>query len=264
MNASAGAGRLRAVLGIDAAWTATHPSGVAVVAGRPGAWRAVAAASSLEAFVGDGEAASGEPTLARVLEVAERLAGARPEVVAIDMPLARGPVRSRRAADDEVSRRYGARKCSTHSPTPLHPGARADRWRAELEGLGFGLSTARSEPARVPACLEVYPHVALLELCGAAERLPYKVSRSGSYWPGHTVGERIARLLEVFGRIEAGLERALGPLPLDLPPEAATLSGLKPLEDTLDALVCAWVGARHLEGRTRALGDDDAAIWVPR
>lgn len=43
----------------------------------------------------------------------------------------------------------------------------------------------------------------------------------------------------------------------------ATLTELKPLEDSLDALVCAWVAMEHLRGRTCALGDSTAAIWCP-
>jgi len=42
-----------------------------------------------------------------------------------------------------------------------------------------------------------------------------------------------------------------------------TLSSLKPVEDMLDALICAWIGIEHLEGSTVGLGDATAAIWVP-
>ena len=35
------------------------------------------------------------------------------------------------------------------------------------------------------------------------------------------------------------------------------------VEDMLDALICAWIGIEHLEGRTIGLGDATAAIWVP-
>jgi predicted RNase H-like nuclease len=255
---------MRAVLGIDAAWTPRQPSGVALVAGVPGAWRVLAVESSLDAFVGEASPREAEPTLEEVLRVSAERAGVSPEVVAIDMPLARSPVRRRRRADDEVSRRFGARRCSTHSPTPDRPGPRADAWRAALEGLGLGLATTSSPSGAAPACLEVYPHVALLELCGARERLPYKASRSARYWPGATVAERVARILEQLRRIHGALERELGPLPLELPPEARTLAGLKPFEDALDALVCAWAGARHLEADLVPLGDEDAAIWVPR
>jgi predicted RNase H-like nuclease len=40
-------------------------------------------------------------------------------------------------------------------------------------------------------------------------------------------------------------------------------SGLKRYEDALDALVCAWVGAKYLLGEAVAYGDGTAAIWVP-
>ena len=32
---------------------------------------------------------------------------------------------------------------------------------------------------------------------------------------------------------------------------------------TLDAILCAWIGARYIEGAARAFGDSDAAIWCP-
>jgi hypothetical protein len=38
---------------------------------------------------------------------------------------------------------------------------------------------------------------------------------------------------------------------------------LKRYEDTLDALVCAWLGFRFLAGKTLPLGDETAAIWCP-
>ncbi|MDW7774366.1 MAG: hypothetical protein SCH71_15885 [Desulfobulbaceae bacterium] len=41
-------------------------------------------------------------------------------------------------------------------------------------------------------------------------------------------------------------------------------SYLKRYEDALDALVCAWVGVKFLEGETQPLGDETAAIWCPR
>ena len=43
-----------------------------------------------------------------------------------------------------------------------------------------------------------------------------------------------------------------------------TLASLKPVEDMLDGLICAWLGIEHLEGRTVGLGDHTAAIWVPQ
>jgi predicted RNase H-like nuclease len=40
-------------------------------------------------------------------------------------------------------------------------------------------------------------------------------------------------------------------------------SGLKRYEDSLDALVCSWVGAKYLLGEAEPYGDGTAAIWVP-
>ncbi|MCA1794352.1 MAG: hypothetical protein LC660_10880 [Desulfobacteraceae bacterium] len=43
-----------------------------------------------------------------------------------------------------------------------------------------------------------------------------------------------------------------------------TLSFLKRYEDTLDALICAWVGVQFIANETIPLGDSTAAIWCPR
>ncbi len=51
---------------------------------------------------------------------------------------------------------------------------------------------------------------------------------------------------------------------IDLPiPDACTKARAKRHEDALDALVCAWVGARDVEGRATPYGDETAAIWCP-
>ena len=68
-----------------------------------------------------------------------------------------------------------------------------------------------------------------------------------------------------FTAIHSALTAILGDTGVDLREtgRATTLSGLKRCEDALDALVCAWVGAEFLAGRTTGLGDDTAAIWCP-
>ena len=50
---------------------------------------------------------------------------------------------------------------------------------------------------------------------------------------------------------------------MDLPLADAPTRALKAFEDQLDAVVCAWVGVCALEGRARAYGDAESAIWVP-
>ena len=97
-------------------------------------------------------------------------------------------------------------------------------------------------------------------------RVPYKVSRSGQYWKAEQLirAERIERPLKQFQAIKAGLDEHINGIPefIPAPPEVTTLASLKPVEDMLDGLICAWIGIEDLDGRTVGLGDNTAAIWV--
>ena len=109
--------------------------------------------------------------------------------------------------------------------------------------------------------------MALLALLNRDYRVPYKVSRSAQYWKAERppIAERLRRLLAEFTAINQALSQCISAIPLTMPQphEVTTLSSLKPVEDMLDALICAWIGIEHLEGRTTGLGDANAAIWVP-
>jgi predicted RNase H-like nuclease len=264
-----------AILGIDAAWTVGRPSGVALLQQRGERWRCVALTPSYAQF--DGLAAGravdwqarppgSAPDLAALLAASRQLLDGKPvQVIAVDMPLSLEPIRRRRAADAAVSRAFGAQGCAVHSPSAERPGALADRLRAEAENLGYPLATAATPAGQTPALLEVYPHPALLRLLDARYRLPYKVANRGKYWPDATPAEGLARVLQQVDAIRCALQRELDGVPLDVPPLAdfASAASLKAVEDSLDALVCGWVGTRYLAGRCRAYGDDTAAIWIP-
>ncbi|MEZ5979287.1 MAG: DUF429 domain-containing protein [Planctomycetota bacterium] len=264
------------VLGIDAAWTVRRPSGVALVVREGARRRTLACAPCEAAFVAlaRGESAErsqrpecGALDLGALVDAAAELAGAPPDAIGVDMPLARGPFASRRAADDAVSRAFGRAKCATHSPLPGRPGALADAVREAAEERGYLLATTTWEVGcGARALLEVYPHAALLGPCDADERLPYKVSRSSKLWPGTSVAERVERLLEPFRRIVDALRPHVGDAPLELPraEDVRTLAELKRWEDALDARVCAYAAAAFVDGDAEPFGDDFAAIWVPR
>jgi predicted RNase H-like nuclease len=262
---------MRAVLGIDAAWTAGQPSGVALCVERRGAWRCVALAPSYAdlAALASGRAVEwgrprvqgGAPRPKELLRAAEALAPAATiAAVALDLPLARGAITGRRHADQEVSRRFGARKCGTHSPSPTRPGTISTVVRRGFEACGFRLVTRT--PVCAPAVLEVYPHTALLSLLSAPERVPYKVAKSSAYSPGASPRERRQDLLRTWRKILAALREHVS-FELDLPRDFTTFSAMKRYEDTLDALVCAWVAIEALAGEAFPLGDDFAAIWTP-
>jgi len=263
-----------AILGIDAAWTATQPSGVALIENTGSGWRSVCAAPGYPGFV---DAATGQPVdygtkpapsppdIGLLLQAARRLGIDQVDLIALDIPLARSPISGRRASDAAISRRFGNKGCAAHSPGPSRPGPISDELMRQLGESGYGLQTLCPNGSSRQA-IEVYPHPALLTLLGSDYRIPYKVCKSGRYWKKKSVSARIGFLLEQFRRIADALAARLGPLPFELPQAAdvLTLSSLKAYEDVLDAFVCAWIGVEHLQGRTTAFGDENSAIWVPR
>ena len=264
------------VLGIDAAWTAHQPSGIALVQNTGSGWSCLAVAPSHEAFIAQAsgqpwdpqqKATGSRPNPAALLKASQQLAGAEVSCVSVDMPLATTPITRRRAADTAISSRFGPKGCAVHSPSTERPSAIADQLRADFAALGYRLHTNGSEQS-APALIECYPHVALLALLKRDYRVPYKVSRSGRYWKAEklTCSERIERLLEQFQAIKTGLNQHISGIPdfIPAPYEVSTLASLKSVEDMLDGLICAWIGIEHLEGRTVGLGDDTAAIWVPQ
>ncbi|HET8541006.1 MAG TPA: DUF429 domain-containing protein [Anaeromyxobacter sp.] len=262
----------RGVLGIDAAWTAGQPSGVALVVERGGGWACAGVAPCYAEFLRLAEAggadwaapaiAGGEADSALLLAAAARIApGVDVVVVAVDMPLARGPVVCRREADDAIARTFGARGCGTHSPTERRPGPIADRLHRSFARRGFALATAAARGGR--SLVEVFPHTALLALLGSAYRVPYKAARAGRYWPDASPLERRERLLREWRRILRALRSRIDGIDLPLPRAAPPHGRMKRYEDALDALLCAWVGIEFLEGRALPYGDPDAAVWTP-
>jgi len=262
---------MRAIIGIDAAWTPSAGTGVALVVEKDGRWRCVGLAPTFSEFEGlaEGRAVNWEvrPASVGTLDAARLVAAARAltpgmvlSVVAVDMPLSRKPITGRRPGDDEISRVFGGRGCGTHTPSAQRPGPMAAALRDGFSALGVPLRTNVGAGVATPALLEVYPHTALLALTGSDYRVEYKASKTRTYWPGESLDARQGLLAEVWrkvlSRLEAHLETGLslpGPRPF---------ARLKRYEDALDALICAWVGIEYLAGRTRAFGNADSAIWT--
>lgn len=215
------------VLGIDAAWTAHQPSGVALVKRNAEGWSCVALAPSYASFLAlangtaidwSARAHGDRPDMAALITAAERLTGRPVDLLAFDMPLSTELVRSRRAADRLVSQQFGNRGCAVHSPMPQRPGAIADDIRESLEQSGYALRTAIDQSA-AGGVIEVYPHVALLALLNRHYRLPYKVSRSQQYWKTEvlSVQQRIERLLAQFQLIHDALVQKISSIDLLMP-----------------------------------------------
>ncbi len=267
------------VLGIDAAWTAREPSGVALVRENQGRWQVLGVQPSYNAFI---QAAENQPfdwkiksvpgcvpDMGRLLGAAETLAGEPVQVITLDMPISRVPFHTRRAADNEISKAFANRWCGTHSPTRDRPGELGYNITRFLLASGYDHAVSRRKDHKRALkrsyFMEVYPHVALLSLLGKRRRVPYKISKSNKYWPGTDISTRKNNLLDQFKEIHQALALVFQPLDLVLPApeEVPSLSFLKRYEDALDALICAWVGVQFLKGKTVPLGDSTAAVWCP-
>ena len=109
------------ILAIDVAWTPTQPSGVALVHQQGSRWRCIALAPNYRSFIEQSEGIETDWSIGRfpgseqdipeLLEAAERLTGHPPDLVTIDMPIARTPFATRRPSDRIVSREFGSRDC---------------------------------------------------------------------------------------------------------------------------------------------------------
>ncbi|WP_171520925.1 DUF429 domain-containing protein [Ensifer canadensis] len=261
---------MRSVLGIDAAWTEREPSGVALIADDGSGWQLVEVAASYSAFLQPD--LGGVPILRHrgslpdataIIEAASDKVGTPVDLVAIDMPLSMTPIAGRRASDNMISSLYGARHASTHTPSVTRPGKLSDQLRIGFNDIGYPLAV-EGPTGRV--LIEVYPHPALIELADAERRLPYKASKVRKYWPEAAPGARLEKLIEVWNQIVELLDARIRGVvaALALPSVTARRCEMKAFEDSLDAVVCAWVGACVMDGMASAHGDKDSAIWVPR
>jgi len=261
---------MAAVLGIDAAWTEKQPSGVALARKRRSGWHLLSVQPSYQAFIGapiDVERKKIRPTgslpdVSALLAKASELCDAPPDLVAIDMPMAFGPIVGRRVSDNLVSKAFGSKWCSTHSPSEKRPGKISDNVKAEFDRKGYPLLTSSIDSRGL---IEVYPHPALVHLSHASKRLPYKVARMRGYWPKASKEERRSRIFKQWARILELLEGEILGTKKALPliAQGAPTWELKSYEDMLDAVVCAYVAICTLEGRATAFGDHESAIWIP-
>ena len=262
---------MQAVLGIDAAWTLRNPSGVALAVEKAGRWRVTHAASSYLRFHAQAEPRfvdqqrhdQGKPDAVELLASAKKLCGFPVTLVAIDMPMSHDQIDGRRVSDNAVSRAYGGRFAGTHSPSDKRPGPLSDELRAGFSVAGYPLLTDCLDGVGL---IEVYPHPALVELAVAKQRLPYKHSKMRSYWPTAAKTERLGLLLRQWETVVHLLAEEIDGVCEALPTlgPAASTKEMKAYEDTLDAIICAWVAICALEGRARPFGDAVSAIWVPK
>lgn len=257
-----------AVLGIDAAWTPRNTSGVALLATTDRGWHCLRVAPSFAEFVDPASRPKAPAPVASelkaLLTTCSTLVGdGRIEAIAVDMPLAHTTIEGRRHADDRISSMFGHCNCAVHSPNPERPGMHGRALQQTLVVAGYPL-VVFNDGAR-PALIEVYPHVALLGLMSSSQRLPYKAGKTRTYWKHDSLAQRKNNLVGTWAAILDRLRQEIAGIELRLPsqPEHAVAGELKRIEDSIDALVCAWMAAQDLKSSAVAEGDENAAIWIP-
>ena len=109
-------------------------------------WSCLAVAPSYEAFIAQAsgqawdpqqKATGSRPDQAALLQSSQQLAVAEVSCVSVDIPLATTPISCRRAADTDISSRFGPKGCAVNSPSAERPGAIADQQCPDFAALGY-------------------------------------------------------------------------------------------------------------------------------
>lgn len=266
------------ILGIDAAWTAHQPSGVALLRVRRNAKpELIALGRSYDEFLTSGPQAKIAwrtrvrgclPPIDALLSHCKKLTGALPQIVALDIPLARKPLNGRRPCDNAVTSAYVSRGAGTHTPSAVRPGPISKSLFQQLRKAGYQWHTQGKAGQTARVFIETYPHPAIIELMQLPMRLAYKTSRVSQYWPEANSRTRWQRLCKNLDALRLALVDEINGLENLIPSAKVLLKNgnkaqLKHLEDSLDAVVCCWIGYQFWRGHALAYGNEQSAIWLP-
>jgi predicted RNase H-like nuclease len=165
-------------------------------------------------------------------------------IAVIDAPLVIRNTTGQRPCETEIGRRFGAAHASAHtSNLRLYPNAGSVRLASQLERQGFQhCPEAHVRHLGGRWFFEVYPHPAHVVLFQRSQIIKYKKG---------TVGFRKAGLKEFRESLQRFLVRLDPPLMetvnlrslLERPLVDMSGPSLKHYEDTLDALLCAYLAA---------------------
>lgn len=181
-----------------------------------------------------------------------------PGVVAFDAPLVVVNPSGQRPCERLVARYFGGRGAGCHPSNTSRPHFRdGGRARHLSTALGLDLGLARSGRRRA---IEVYPHAAIVALFDLPAIVRYKAKPARDLPALRTELLRLLDLVESLASADPALavrghpdwERVRGVVA-----GAGTKARLRSVEDTVDAVVCAYVAllAARNDSRLRALGD---------
>lgn len=185
---------------------------------------------------------------------------AGPCLVAMDAPIIVNNPTGNRACERLINQYFGRFNASCHSANSSMPHF-ADGTRALSIAGALGLAVDPSTRVQRQA-IEVYPHPALVALFDLPKVLQYK------HKPGRDLGHLRGELVRLLGYLES-LENAVPPLRLGQSPDwqrirratenAQRKVDLSRVEDSIDAVVCAYIAAyaNANPSGVRIMGDVD-------
>jgi predicted RNase H-like nuclease len=181
-------------------------------------------------------------------DVLQWIASRGADVVAVDAPLRLGNASGMRACEKEAHRLYGKFDAGCYPSSQSSPfAARTTGFSAALASLGFPLVHPHEH-----CQFECFPHVLTVELFGLEKIFKYKK------------GPRAARF-EELSRLRRTMKERLPVKNLEQLPEIPRKGDLKPVEDELDSVLCAYAAyhwGRWGLKRNRILGDEEEGCMV--
>jgi predicted RNase H-like nuclease len=249
-------------IGLDLAWSARNPSGVATLEVEirdP-------AIQNLTGYLLDSRLLG---TNEEIVDYIQAQARGDPCLVAVDAPLRVPNLRGQRQAEAELNRVFRPYAAGAH-PANRRLLERNGQVRGEalvqaLARYGFQEQASIEQGRLARQVTEVFPHSAIVSLFGLSRSLPYK-ARPRRSWQDR---EQAWRLYQQHLRALASTDPSLqGHEPL-LQVEVGSLRGrqLKSYEDQVDALMCAYIalyGFRWGSQRCHSFGSlQEGHIFTP-
>lgn len=186
-------------------------------------------------------------------------AGSGSAVAAVDAPLVIRNQTGIRAAERELNRDFRRFHAGCHAANLSRPFAgNVTAFSRRLEAVGFGHGASMTPRQEGRFQIEVHPLAAIISLFGLDRIVKYKRG---------TREQRARELRRLRSLATPRLPTMEPALSLSLPPVPRT-GNIKPAEDVIDAVLCAYVGAHWwmwAKQRNRLYGGEEAGyIVVPR
>ena len=221
--------------GIDLGWL-TQPTGLAVL--------------TTGEYGFDLVALDRLPSHTDVLAWIDKHAGGGPAMLAIDAPLVIPNLTGIRNCERSLNGDFRRHHAGCHAANQGRPFYRPlSGFTAALEARGFRHAATITPELPGRYMIEVHPHAATVSVFGLDRIVKYKKGR---------VAQRAVELARYRG--------LLGQLvPSELPEIPQTGAALKAVEDQLDAVLAAWIGAQwwlYGTSRSRCYGDEESGYIV--